>query len=82
LETPDPKGSLDAALKRSNAAVAGALVGAGVGAGLSGLAVLALCDVDNCLSHPDTWKIVALGVGTGTVVGFLTGTVVDTVRRR
>ncbi len=82
LPVPDPKGSLDAALKQSNAAVTGALVGAGVGAGLSALAVLAICDADNCLTHPDTWKIAALGVGTGTVVGFLAGTVVGTMRRR
>lgn len=50
--------------------VVGALVGAGIGAAASGLAVLVLCDAENCLTHPDSRKLVVGAVLTGAMLGY------------
>jgi hypothetical protein len=63
--------SVDAMLKRAPSGLKGALIGAGVGAIVGGVAVFALCDVQNCLTHPDTGRILLIGISSGAVLGYL-----------
>lgn len=60
----------------------GVLIGAAVGAAVAALAVTAVCDAENCASHPDTYKIAALGVGIGAAVGGLIDLALHARRRR
>jgi hypothetical protein len=62
--------------------VRGAVIGAIVGAAFGAYFATATCDVENCLSHPDTRTIMLGGVAIGTVGGFLLDHLWHAVRNR
>lgn len=50
--------------------VRGALIGATLGAAAGAVLVRLHCDVANCMTHPDTYRIMLSGVGIGAALGF------------
>lgn len=54
----------------------GTVVGAGLGLGTGILLARAMCDVEDCATHPDTYRIVLGSALCGAVIGYL----VDIVR--